>query len=899
MVVYLEEDELMHYGILRRSGRYPWGSGGDYYVEGKTFTERSQSLLDLIKALIAKGFSRGEIAAGFGMRTADLTALQSIATNQVKAATISQVQGMKARGMSNTAIGERLGIPESTVRSYLQPGAELKRASIFNTADALRREVDSKGLIDVGRGVENYLGVSKERKDAALALLREEGYNVYYMKIRTAIGNETSQVVLAPPGVSYSDAYKRRGEIKGPTEVSDDFGETWFGMKPPKAVSPKRVQIIYSEDGGSNYDGVIYLRPGVKDLDMGGKQYAQVRIQVGPGHYIKGMAVYKPDLPDGVDIAFNTNKSKKDAPKLTDVLKELNRDKETGKVDLANPFGAVIKNQIQDENGNVTSALNIVNDDASWAKWSNTIASQVLSKQSPTLAKQQLNMTMERRLAQYDEIMALTNPTVKRRLLEDFAESTDAAAVHLKAAALPGQRWHVILPIDSLSDNEIYAPNYKDGTRVALIRYPHGGTFEIPELTVNNRHRDARSIIGTDARNAVGINARVAERLSGADFDGDTVLVIPNDRRQIRATPALRELDGFAPREQYREYPGMKVISPQRMQQEMGDISNLITDMTIRGAPQSDIARAVRHSMVVIDAHKHKLNYRQSAIDNGILALKKKYQQEPAGTMGASTLISRARATEDVPVRIARRARDGGPFDPVTGRKQFTETGETYVDAQGVTRTRMMKVTRLSNTEDAHTLSTGTPMETIYADHSNRLKTLANQARVELARTPRAERSPSARATYKNEVASLRDKLDLAQRSAPLERQAQTLAAAILRQKKAENPAMDPETEKKIKFQALEVTRARVGAKKNQIQFSPSEWDAIQAGAISDSMLSQILDHADMTQVKELATPRNRLLMTPARMKRAESMLSLGYTRAEVAAQLGVSLSTLDESMSS
>lgn len=881
MVTFDEENILVHYGILRKSGRYPWGSGGNV-------PQRSRKFLDTIEALKQQGMSEGEIAKGFGMKAIDLRAMRSVAVNAVKADRIAQVQRMRDKGWSPTAISERLDLPESTVRSYLKIQEADTKNAVLNTSDMLRREVDSKGLIDVGRGVENHMGVSRERKLAAISVLKEEGYEVYYIKEpQLGTGKETTKMILAAPGTTYSEAFAKRGDVKGPVEASDDYGETWFGIKPPIAVSPSRVEVNYDEDGGSNYDGVIYLRPGVSDLDMRGKSYGQVRIQVGKDHYLKGMAVYKDDLPDGVDIVFNTNKKKSETAKKTDAFKEL-----TGDAD--NPFGAVV-DQIRDNNGNVTSALNLVNEQGDWQNWSNTIASQVLSKQSPTLAKEQLNMTMERRVAEYEEISGLTNPTVKRRLLKDFSESTDAAAVHLKAAALPGQRWHVILPVDSLKDNEIFAPNYNDGDTVALIRYPHGGTFEIPELRVNNKHRPAKSMIGTDAQDAVGINARVAERLSGADFDGDTVLVIPNRNRKIESSKPLKELEGFNPKESYRRYEGMKVISPQRKQQEMGDVSNLITDMTIKGASNSEIARAVKHSMVVIDAEKHKLNYKQSAIDNDIRGLKEKYQGGPR--RGASTLISRAESPTRLPERIERRAREGGPFDPTTGKKQYTETGASYVNAKGETVFRTSKVAKLAATDDAHTLSSNTPIERIYADHSNRLKGLANQARVDLGKTPRAKQSPSAKKVYAEETASLNRSLDLALRNAPLERQAQTIANAIVRQKKQENPNMDGDTEKKIKFQALETSRARMGAKKLKIQFTPREWEAIQAGAISDSKLSQLLDHADMDHVRELATPKTRTLMTGAKTTRAASMLKAGATRIEVAQALGVSLTTLDNSL--
>ena len=52
----------------------------------------------------------------------------------------------------------------------------------------------------------------------------------------------------------------------------------------------------------------------------------------------------------------------------------------------------------------------------------------------------------------------------------------------------------------------------------------------------------------------------------------------------------------------------------------MGKISNLITDMTLLGASEDKLARAVRHSMVVIDDEKHHLDYKQSEKDNNIAA---------------------------------------------------------------------------------------------------------------------------------------------------------------------------------------------------------------------------------------------------------------------------------------
>jgi hypothetical protein len=635
---------------------------------------------------------------------------------------------------------------------------------------------------------------------------------------------------------------------------------------------------------------------------MGNSTYVQTRIAVGDGHYLKGMAVYKDDLPDGVDLMFNTNKSS--TGNKLDAFKKMEINKETGKVDEDNPFGSIVR-QIGEKNPDgsqktVTSALNIVNEEADWDRWSKTLSSQVLSKQSPALAKSQLAMTYEKRKQDLDDIMALTNPTVRKKLLTAYADKTDSASVHLKAAALPGQKTHVILPISSLKPTEIYAPNYDNGTRVALIRYPHGGTFEIPELVVNNRNREAIKTLGQGLENkaAVGIHHQVAVRLSGADFDGDTVLVIPNGRGTIKTTPALEGLKDFDARASYPRYEGMPKMSPEAKAMHMGDVSNLITDMTIQGAKTEEIARAVRHSMVVIDAEKHDLNYKQSAIDNGIKALKEKYQG--GARKGASTLISRASSDVFVNKRKPRSVREGGPIDKATGKKVFTETGEGYVNAKGKFVPRTDKSKRLAETDDAYTLLSqngGTSIERVYADHSNRLKALANEARKAAVFTKSTPYSQSAKTAYATEVASLDAALNRAIKNRPLERQAQVVANSVLATKRAAKPDMSSSEIKKVKAQALTEARIRTGAAKNRIIISPSEWAAIQAGAISTNKLTQILDNADLDTVKKLATPKTRILMTPTKTQRATSMLASGYTQAEVAAALGVSVTTLKDSV--
>lgn len=913
---------LVHYGTPRRSGRYPWGSGDN---DGGTHDKRNKAFLDHVADLRRQGMSEPEIARGMSMTTTELRAAKSIAKNAQKQADIGMAQRLKDKGYSNVAIGERMGVPESSIRALLAPGVKDKVDILQATASMLKEQVDSKGFIDIGTGVENYVGIARSKLDTSIAVLKEQGYEVHSIQVdQLGTTNKTIVKVLAPPGTTYRDIVTNKGAVRQIDQIesfSEDGGRSYLGIHPPLDVSSKRVAVRYNEEGGSEADGVIYIRPGVKDISIGDSRYAQVRVSVEGTHYLKGMAVYKDDLPDGVDLMFNTNKS--NTGNKLDAMKAM-------KDDPDNPFGATIRQIVErDANGQerVTSAMNIVGhkdgsgEEGSWDTWSRNLPSQFLSKQSPKLAQTQLDMTYESKRKEFDEIMSLTNPTVKRKLLEAYADSTDSSAVHLKAAALPRQSTHVILPIRSMKDNEIYAPNFENGEVVALVRFPHGGTFEIPELVVNNNRREAIKMLGR-AKDAVGINHRVAERLSGADFDGDTVLVIPNNSGRVKSKPALEGLKNFDTRTAYPPYDGMKTMdggtynaktrkieyapgkkpSSRTKGFEMGDVSNLITDMTIKRATDSELARAVRHSMVVIDAEKHGLNYKQSAQDNGIKALKDKYQSDPSNPdgrgRGASTLISRATARTDIPKRILRAASAGGAIDKETGKKVYTPTGESWLDAKGNVKYRTERSQKLAETDDAFTLSSGTLMEQTYAQHSNKLKALANDARRESLRVTPIPYSPSAKKAYATEVESLNSKLSLAIKNRPLERQAQLLANTTLAAKKAANPDMDHDAIKKVKAQALTEARLRTGANKQRVTLSDSEWAAIQAGAIAPSRLKDILANSDLERVKQLATPRTQLLMTSAKTTRARAMAATGFTQSEIASALGVSLTTLKTTLS-
>lgn len=865
----------------RRSGRYPWGSGDDPF-------QSSQSFLSNVAALQKKGMTEKQIADGMGIKVAQLRARKTLAIADKRKSDVAEAIRLKEKGMSNVAIGTQMGINESSVRSLLDPVLQERSEITHVTAQMLKDNVDQYKYLDVGVGTENHLGISKTKLNAAIAMLEEEGYKVQYVQVEQlgAPGNFTSIKILTPPDTPYTDVFKEQHLIKTIGEYSEDGGRTFLGLEPIKSIDSSRIMIQGGAEGSSK-DGVLELRMGVDDISLGDNRYAQVRVGVDGTHYMKGMAMYVDDLPDGIDIRYNTNK-----PVGTDPSKVF----KTMEADPDNPFGSIVRQKHYiDANGNKQlSALNIVGgkegagEEGSWDDWSKTLSSQMLSKQPVELAKRQLGIAFDIKTEEYNDIMALTNPAIKKRLLQSFADDCDSSAVHLKAAALPRQRNSVILPLPGLKDTEIYAPNFREGERVVLIRHPHGGKFEIPELTVNNTYSLGKKLLG-NAKDAVGINPKVAERLSGADFDGDTVLVIPNNRKVgIRTEAPLRGLKNFDPKESYPGYDGMPKMTKQAKGRQMGDVSNLITDMTIKGANNSEIARAVRHSMVVIDAEKHGLNYKQSAIDNGIASLKEKYQGGKRA--GASTLVSQASSDIRVPFR-----KKQYHIDPKTGSKVYDYTGETYIDKKGKTQPKLTTSKRMAETPDAYTLSSGTLMESAYANHANKLKALGNTARKELVSTPTTPYSPSAKKAYSKEVATLDAKLNVALKNAPLERQAQLLATKVVSTKKSANPDMQNDELKKIKSQALNESRNRVGAKKQQIEITTKEWEAIQSGAISNNKLTKILNNTNLDTIKQLATPRTSIGLSPAKAARAKSMLSLGYTQAEVADHLGVSTSAFKD----
>ena len=961
-----QDDVIIHYGVKRRSGRYPWGSGDNPYQHDPNFEpefDSPQAFLNRVRELKKQGLSEKEIADSLGEPTTNLRVYEAIAKHEERQNKVAMARQLRDQGLNTSEIGRRMGINESSVRELFNEDTEARKNQAMSAAKFLKEQVAKKGMIDIGKGVEKELGISEQKLREARVILEAEGYEVHGIGVKQATnaGQQTVTAVLCPPGTTYAQAVNNQDKIQSVKDyVSYDGGQSFKkAFEFPSSLDSKRLQIVYEEDGGKDKDGLIELRRGVEDISLGGSNYSQVRIMVDGTHYLKGMAVYSDDLPDGVDVRFNTNKSKDTpalGPKDNTVLKLVKRDKD-GNVDADNPFGSLIKEHggqryYDDPNGSYVDpvtgnkqSLSLINkraDEGDWDEWSKKLPSQFLSKQPIKLVNKQLDLAKANKEADLDQIMSLTNPVIKKHFLEEFADSCDRTAVHLDAAALPRQRYQVILPMPSLKDNEAYAPNYTNGDKVALIRYPHAGTFEIPIVTINNKAPEGKSMVGTMPKDVVGINAHVAARLSGADFDGDTVMVIPLSKKvDIQSKPPLKDLEGFDPSMAYPKVEGMKKMTKHETQNQMGKISNLISDMTIKGATPDELARAVKHSMVVIDAEKHELNYKLSEKENGIEELKRKYQEhlDEDGKLryGASTIISRAKSKRDVPERKAGELRVNPEtgntkrylWDPDTGEKLYTETGREYIkvklpgekawrsayetkdgifykndDGKSIKADSSVKIDRrkaltetnaMSETNDAFTLVSEyrSPVELAYADYANKMKSLANRARKEISATKNTEYNPSAKKVYANEVAHLTAQINEAEKNKPRERQAQILANTRIAEKERMYPDMTKAELKKIKQQELVRARIQVGAHRKEIHITDREWEAIQAGAVTTNILSKLMDYANPDDLRNRAMPKEESAPSKAVVNRMKSLANSGYTMSEIAATLNLPATTI------
>lgn len=968
------DDYLMHLGVSHDhnppgpgSGRYRWGSG-------ERPNQRYWDLYSRVQKAKAAGFTETQIAIQMGFvrrdrygnpirnkdgeylpNTSELRAQYQIAKDarlkdqlSMTKELIGQIDPDTGKPYTNAKIGEIVGRTEGWVRQHSNMTEDdiLSKDKTNQVVNQLKELIDSGEYIDVGRGAELTLGCSKDRLNTALEILKEEGYNVYNLQVNqvgTGPGQKTTIQTLCKPGADFTDAVEalKDARIKSVEGIDNEDTATRLGIREPNYVDLSRVDVKYKEDGGDKKDGVVEIRaivgedgklyPATPDLSLGNAKYAQVRIAVDGGdelgaRYIKGMAVYNTDLPDDVDIRVNSNKSASQG--LDAALKKMNVRKDADGniigVDMDNPFGSTVF-QTEYEPGKL-SAINVVGDvwgknahvEGSWDEWSRNLPSQFLGKQSEELIKQQLKVKIDQKKAEYDEIMAVENPTVRRQLLLDFAEECDGAAVDLKAAPLPGQRVQVLLPLTTVKDNEVYAPKFENGTQLALVRFPHAGTFEIPIVKVNNNIAEAKAFLEDargQAQDAIGISKATADVLSGADFDGDTAIAIPMSRKNsqgefVRTTnikgigngaTKLPGMENFSPTDAYpgtdekgNPLPGVKLMNKKQKGTEMGKVSNLITDMQLKGCDDPDqLSRAVKYSMVVIDAEKHKLNYLQAKEDYRIQELVDEYQSKPNGKSGgASTILSMSSGDENVVQRKA-----GYKINPDTGEKIYElEPNRFYTDKNGNIVQRTQKSTKMAEAKDARELLSDNPSnkELIYADYANQMKAMANSSRKEYMATPKLTMNPEARKEYAEEVAELKVELNNAKKNAPRERQAQMFANQTIAARRQENPDMSDEEYKKLRGQSLNAGRDRAGALKQRVTFTDEQVKAINAGAISDSMLSELLKNSSSDHYRQVFTPNNyRVSNSTATM--VKSLISNGWTREQIVEAGYASMATIEQ----
>lgn len=946
-----EDEDIAHYGTPRHSGRYPWGSGKN--------PQRGIDLLTRVEKLQKKGLSQTEQAIALGFKTTtELRAAksQASAARQADFDKAIKAQIHRLGTDSPSAIGRALGVNESTIRGRLkamQKPVEKQNAKVLdNTMQILREEVArTGGYIDVGKGSNLFLNITESRLSNAVKNLEAEGYSVIGFKQENQMGTPNAQTfkLLCPKGTTWADVKNNKSNIhmlnEAGMKINNDTGDiTKIGD--PISVDPKRIYVRYKEDGGAERDGTIEIRPGVPDANLGASKYAQVRVLVGENQYMKGIAHYSDKVPEGYDFIYNSNKSSSQPDK---VFKTIDEDKmndpDTRPVDR---FGALIsaQNHYTDKDGNEhQGVLNIIANEGSRNEWSNSLPSQFLAKQPTETAKQQLAIDYTRRAQEFEEIKSLTNPALKKALLAEFADECDSAAVDLKAAGFPRQGWHTIVPNPNLKDNEVYAPNFQHGEKVVLVRFPHEGPFQMPELIVNNNSRSSKAIIGADSKDAICINSKVADRMSGADFDGDTVLVIPNNDGRLKSMAPLEGLKNFDTKTAYppikdangndlckasvdkakvdKEKAAAKAEGREprlylwQEQKQMGMVSNLITDMTLAGATADELARAVRHSMTVIDVKKHNLDWRRSERENNIQELKNKYQPKedltkPGG--GASTLLSRSKSEVNGIIERKRAfnvqdengnylVKDG--VDVKTGEKVYQPTGRGYdkpgKNGEWVHVDKTISSTKMYETPDARTLMSGpnhegTKIERIYADYANRCKGLGNEARKAWVNTTLPKRDPVAAKEYAKEVASLKVKLNESKKRRPIERLAHVKAAEKIKSRQ-KYEQLSPSDWSKERAKELARAREQLGIKRYNITFTPREWEAIQKNAVSSTTLKELFARADKDMLKKLAMPKNTPTLSPAKIARIKAYVNAGRTQSEIAEALGISVSTVRDAL--
>ncbi len=865
------------------SGRHPLGSGEQpwQHVPWRRFQLQYANLQAKRNADGTK-MTQTQIAQAMGFDS--LKDFRAQVTRNKEQATRDKMDFVLSKyneGMSLAEIAEATGgvMSKSSVKQYvdkfkenggtLSIVAENKMNRVRGTAEMLKDQLkNGTGYLDIGKGAEELMNVKRTTLDAAISQLKDEGYYVHTIyNQRLGDKEKGTKIKTLSQNPSIQDIWKNHlYDIEAIGVRTEDGGETYKtpeGIKPPKQLSLDRVAVKFKEQGGADADGLILLRPGVEDLSLGKSNYAQVRIAVGGKYYLKGMCAYSDDIPDGYDVLFNTNKSITGGKEAA--LKKLNLD------NPSNPFDSNIK-PVNGQRG----YLNIVNEEGDWSEWTHDMAAQFLSKQNYSLVRDRLKATVKATNEEYETILKIENPVLQRQLLEDFAGSCQTRARQLKAKGTAGACAQVLMPSADVKPNEIYAPNFKDGDRVVLVRYPHAGRFELAELTVNNHNQSAENLIGKHAQDAVVIHPSVAPKLSGADYDGDTVFVFKNNNGRIKVADGLPGLKDFDTKDWKAVdlKPGEKTITKKYRGNLMGCATNLIADMQNydentppeRIPTRKELEDAVKFSMVVIDAYKHDLDWRAAAEEYHYKELRRKYCR----TINPET----------------------GKNNPIGSSSVITRAKRHMEEVDDATKLYSMYPTKV---------------EKEYAAYANTMKAMQNTALKAAAeiKTPAWKPELGKKGgEYYNEVQSLDEKYAKLIANKPKERQAQILTSKWYNQQKKLADIKDADDAKKLRVRLERTARQVTGSEafKYRIEFTDREWEAIQAGAVSPSKQAQLFRSANADKLRERALPKSYISLTTGQKAAITRMASkknssggLAYSPTEIANKLGVSVSDVQK----
>ena len=152
----IAEEILMHYGMPRRSGRYPWGSGDNPYQHSGDFLSR-------VDELKSQGMSDTEIAKAMGLTTTQYRTQKSLAKDERRALDVARAKSLREDGLSLNEIAKEMGFAnDSSVRSLLNENSEVRMNQAKTTAEIIKKQIDEKALTNNSKSLnKSIFSISK------------------------------------------------------------------------------------------------------------------------------------------------------------------------------------------------------------------------------------------------------------------------------------------------------------------------------------------------------------------------------------------------------------------------------------------------------------------------------------------------------------------------------------------------------------------------------------------------------------------------------------------------------------------------------------------------------------------------------------------------------------------